>query len=83
MVDLRTVVAQGDIRASLMALRDRLAEEIDSRQYANIAPLAQRLVEVLERLDKLPVPGQVDTVDEFTARRAVRRTQVREAAAGS
>ena len=77
-------VGQGDIRASLEAVRDRLAEEIDTARYAkDVPPLVQRLVDVIERLEKLPDSGQVDTVDEFTARRERRRAAAREAAAGS
>ncbi len=84
MGELREVVAQGDIRASLTALRNRLAEQIDGAKYAkDVAPLSQRLVEVLERLEQLPDPGKVDTVDEFTTRRDQRRAEARKTAAGS
>lgn len=84
MDDLRTIVAQGDIRDSLIALRDRLAVWIDQAKYAkDIPPLVQRLADVLERLEKLPNPEAVDAVDEFAARRASRRAAAREVAAGS
>ena len=57
---LREVVAQGDLRASLEALRDRLAAGIDGaseRQLVHVAPLAKQLADVLQALAALPVEG--------------------------
>lgn len=71
---LAEIVAEGDQRASLEALRDRLAGWIDAAKYAkDIGPLAQRLADVMEKLDALPDPARESTVDDLAAARAARR----------
>ena len=66
-VRLEAVVAEGDLRASLEATRDRLAGFLDGlgeRQVIHAAPLAKQLVDVLQRLADLPVPdAEADTVE--------------------
>ena len=65
--DLSSAVAGGDYRASLEALRDRLADGIDGasdRQLVHLAPLAKQLADVLKTLADLPVPdAAADSVE--------------------
>lgn len=69
------VMASGDYRASLEALRDRLAAGIDGstdRQLIHLAPLAKQLADVLKLLADLPVAdAPADTVE--TAQDGVQR----------
>ena len=64
---LAPVVAGGDYRASLEALRDRLAAGIDgatARQLIHLAPLSKQLADVLKVLAELPVAdAPADTVE--------------------
>lgn len=64
---LETVVGDGDLRASLEAVRDRLAGFLDGlseRQVIHAAPLSKQLTDVLEKLAALPVPdAEADTVE--------------------
>lgn len=68
---LRQVVAEGDRRASLEALRDRLASLLDTSERDHAA-LARQLSNVLRELDELPNPAEESKVDEIQARRAAR-----------
>ena len=65
--DLSSAVGGGDYRASLEALRDRLAAGIDGasdRQLVHLAPLAKQLADVLKTLADLPVPdAAADSVE--------------------
>ena len=70
MVDARSledVVADGDLRASLEAVRDRLAGFLDGlseRQLLHAAPLSKQLTDVLEKIAALPVPdAAADSVE--------------------
>ena len=48
-------VRTGDRRASLVALRDAVAETIDAKDSArDIAALSKRLMEVMAEIDSLP-----------------------------
>jgi hypothetical protein len=63
------VVANGcDYRASIAALRDRLAAGIDGasdRQLVHLAPLAKQLADVLKQLAELGDPeAAADSVDD-------------------
>lgn len=50
-------VRTGDRRASLVALRDAVAETIDAKDSArDIAALSKRLMEVMAEIDALPDP---------------------------
>jgi len=66
-VNLEAVVAEGDLRASLEAVRDRLAGFLDGlsdRQVLHAAPLAKQLTDTLEKLAALPVPdAAADSVE--------------------
>ena len=85
-MSLGEVVSQGDLRASLEALRDRLAAEIDGADQArDVAALALRLTDVLRQLDELPAAqGEaVNALDELRKRRADREPNAgRKAGAG-
>jgi hypothetical protein len=83
-------VRSGDRRRALVALRDRLAVEVErvaedgfcpacKRGSSSVAPLAKQLRDVVEELDRLPVAEGESVVDDLDARRAARRA----AAAGS
>lgn len=83
MSGLAEVVAQGDMRESLEALRDRLAGEVErvadegfcvscKRGSSSIAPLAKQLADVLKLIDALPVAEGGSKLDDLTARRAKR-----------
>lgn len=70
---LADVVAEGDRRASLEALRDTLAQALDEAEPKDVAALALRLSKVLEELDNLPAWNEGDGfVDQLKAKRANR-----------
>lgn len=78
------VVPQGDLRASLEAIRDRLAFETDDTLWAKhkktchcecgmgdgrlLVALTKRLSEVLAELSELPVEGGKTNLDSLSAR---------------
>jgi hypothetical protein len=77
---LPDVVADGDHRASLEALRDTLARSLSVAEPNNVASLAKQLQAVLRELADLPPPKTETTpVDDLTAKRVARRS----AAAGT
>lgn len=59
------VVAGGDLRRSLEAVRDRLATELDTASPKDAAAIARQLTAVLEKLDKLPGAGEVTPLDRI------------------
>ena len=74
---LSDVVAKGDLRDSLEALRDRLAAELDGGVFCKecggavsspTAPLAKQLSDVLKALAALPT-GKEESLDDDLARR--------------
>lgn len=71
---LPDVVREGDLRLSLTALRDHLAERLLSAER-DAAPLARQLTIVLRELAALPNPAEESKVDEIAARRAARRAK--------
>jgi hypothetical protein len=70
-VEVSSTVKAGDYRASLEALRDRLAAGIDGltpRQVIHLAPLSKQLADVLHELADLPVPdAEADSVESEQA----------------
>lgn len=69
------VVAAGDRLASLVALRDRLAADLDEATAArDVAPLVLRLTDVLEQIEAMPTSRQTSAADEIAARRSKRRS---------
>jgi len=71
---LPDVVREGDHRASLIALRDHLAERLLTADK-DAAPLARQLQQVLSQLAALPAPESESKLDEIAARRAARRAK--------
>jgi len=69
---LAAVVASGDRRASLEAIRDKLVAELAETSGFHAGPLAKELRDVIREIHTLPIPG-VRRVDELAARRAGRR----------
>ena len=65
---LSAVVAEGDRRASLTALRDHLATQLESSDRDQAA-LARQLVAVLRELEELPNPAEESKVDDLANRR--------------
>lgn len=71
---LGDVVRGGERLASLEALRDRLADEIEScDSKRDLAALSQRLADVLDKIDEIPTSKRVSRADEIAERRAARR----------
>ena len=68
---LPEVVAAGDRRASLEALRDHLARLLESAERDHAA-IARQLTVVLREIDELPNPAEESKVDDIQARRAAR-----------
>ena len=71
-MSLPEVVREGDHRASLIALRDHLAERLVSAEK-DAAPLARQLTIVLAQIASLPASESGSKLDEIAARRAARR----------
>jgi hypothetical protein len=61
-VTLAAVVAKGDRKASLEALRDTLAGSIEVAESKEVAALARQLQSVLAELDALAAPVEADDV---------------------
>lgn len=80
-MSLSEVVAEGDYLKSLMALRDRLAQELDmsSKQSAaarDVAAISNQLKDVLERISLIK-PPEKSKVDELAEKRRERQRSVR------
>lgn len=75
------VVAEGDLRASLEALRDRLAQAVDVCEPRELAGLAKQLGEVLKALASMPGVEKSE-LDDLASRRSARRAALPEQAAG-
>lgn len=73
MAELNTVVASGDRRAALEAIRDRLAGELMVAEGREVASVAKELRETIRELDGLPLPEGVSGVDQLAKKRASRR----------
>jgi hypothetical protein len=65
-------VASGDRGRALLALRDRLANELVGAEGAAVASLARQLVLVLGELDGIKSP-EVSARDDLASRRTARR----------
>lgn len=68
------VIAEGDRRAGLVALRDRLARELEDADR-DVASLARQLQSVLREIDELPSLQQESTLDDLANRRSARRAK--------
>lgn len=55
---LSEAAATGDRRETLIAMRDRIAQTIDSTESGrDVAALTKRLMEVMEEIDSMPDPA--------------------------
>ena len=95
---IANIVPKGDRRASLVAIRDRLAQETDDTLWAKhkrecncqcgmgdgrlLVALTKRLSEVLVELEALPAAGGVSKLDRLADELAPRRAQRRTASSG-
>lgn len=68
------LIGSGDRRTGLLALRDRLARELESTDR-DVASLARQLREVIREIDELPALQQESTLDDLANRRASRRAK--------
>lgn len=66
-------VASGDLRRSLVALRDVLAVTLTEAEPKERAPLARQLTVVLERIAAIPEAEEESLTDELRRRREARR----------
>ena len=73
MGDLVNAALSGDKRATLIALRDRLAEEIEQAGARDLAPLSRQLTDVLKQLDEMHDKKEVSAANDIANRRANRR----------
>lgn len=64
--------ATGSRRATLVAMRDKLARDMDEAPPAVVAQIAGRLAAVLEEIDSLPDTEKVSPLDELDRRRQER-----------
>lgn len=73
-MQVRRTIKRGDRRESLVALRDRLAEEIDGATSSrDVAVLVKQLTDVIRELSLLPAAEEASIFDDLAARRAERR----------
>lgn len=80
-MSLEQVVAAGDYAASLIALRDYLARQLDEcDSKRDVAALSARLADVLDRIAAIPNNAEVSAADEVAKRRAARRASASGAA---
>ncbi|HPU04471.1 MAG TPA: hypothetical protein PLY47_11330 [Rhodoglobus sp.] len=70
--------ATDDRRATLVAMRDKLARDMDEAPPAVVAQISSRLSAVLVELEELAAPEKVSALDELD-----RRRQSRGAASGA
>jgi len=70
---LVAVIAAGDRRDSLIALRDELARRLVEADK-DIAAIARQLTNTLQAIAELPAPAERSSLDEIAAKRAARRT---------
>lgn len=69
---ISTVITEGDRRASLEAIRDKLARELQVARGRATPAIARELRATLAEIDALPGGKEVDPVDELARRRADR-----------
>lgn len=66
---IEAAAATNDRRATLIAMRDKLARDMDEAPPAVVAQIAGRLAAVLEEIDGLPDGQKVSPLDELNRRR--------------
>ena len=75
--------ASGDYRATLEAIRDQLAHQLERAEPAVAAQIAGQLRQTLKDLAALPAETKGSKLDEVRARRESRRVAGAKAAAGA
>jgi len=60
--------ASGDRRSALVAMRDKLARDMDAAEPSVVAQVAGRLAAVLAEIDSLPT-AEVSFLDDLNSRR--------------
>ncbi len=68
-MSIAEAAATDDRRATLVAMRDKLAQDMDEAAPAVVAQIAGRLSAVLVELESLAVPQEVSALDELKRRR--------------
>lgn len=71
---IQDAAATNDRRVTLIAMRDKLAADMDEAPPAVVAQIAGRLAAVLEEIDGLPDTEKVSPLDELDRRRQNRIT---------
>ncbi len=74
MGEIQDAAATDSRRATLVAMRDKLARDMDEAPPAVVAQIAGRLAAVLEEIDGLPDAQKVSPLDELDRRRQDRVT---------
>lgn len=64
----------GDVRTSLVAIRDNLALRLENCPARDAAAIAKQLSDVIQQIDELPKPEGASLVDQLARKRADRRT---------
>lgn len=81
---LARVVAGGDRRASLIALRDHLARELENPVPGiAIGPIAKELRAVIAEIDGIPGAREGSKSDELAAKRAAKHAESARGAASA
>lgn len=68
------VIASGNLRESLEAIRDRLADELAVAQGREVAPIAKELRAVVEAINAIPGAREGSVSDDLEAQRRKRRS---------
>lgn len=77
MAGLIDAAKSGDRLATLIALRDRLADEIENTTSGrDLAALSKQLTDVLTQIAEMPEPNKVSKADEIAQKREERRRAV-------
>ncbi len=66
---IEAAAATNNRRVTLVAMRDKLARDMDEAPPAVVAQIAGRLAAVLEEIDGLPDAQKVSPLDELDRRR--------------
>jgi hypothetical protein len=72
MGSIAEAASSGDRHATLIAMREKLAQDMDDATPSVVAQIAGRLSAVLLELDEIPVGAEVSTLDDLDAKRKSR-----------
>jgi hypothetical protein len=72
---IAAAAATNDRRATLIAMRDKLAADMDAAPPAVVAQIAGRLAAILAEIEALPNTGTMSEYDELERQRATRRAK--------